>query len=474
MASFEMPNVVVIDESQKTVVHYRATSDNITQAHPIFQLKCARLSGSDCLAGSVAMKRPSPVLYLLLAFVALTPVGLRVMTWSKSSPHPVDSDMAQAGGVLFEHEWTAGDPLCGGGDGLGPVFNATSCVACHNQGGVGGSGGLGTNVTTFTVRSETDPTSVHEGVVHAHTFGTPETLANVHPGLPAISRPAPSTLLVGRTSCQVVRPFPNVPQTVQISQRNTPALFGASLIDGIPDRVIVARERSERMKWGMASSDSEDVPVGRAVRMADGRIGRFGWKAQIGSLSEFVQTACANELGLGNPEHPQPTPMTQPGYQAPGLDLTLEQCDQLTAFIASLPRPTERSADAQPGKRLFAEIGCAECHTPDLGDVTGIYSDLLLHQMGQTLVGGGSYGEPPPEVPKFKSGKGPQASEWRTPPLWGVADSAPYLHDGRATTLMDAIVLHGGQGTRAAKRFSQLNGGEQGQLIAFLKTLRAP
>ena len=105
--------------------------------------------------------------------------------------------------------------------------------------------------------------------------------------------------------------------------------------------------------------------------------------------------------------------------------------------------------------------------------VDGIYSDLLLHQMGQELVGGGSYGEPP--IPDSPGGDGPSPSEWRTPPLWGVADSAPYMHDGRADTLEEAIALHGGQGQRSALHFNQkLNRGEQLQLIAFLKTLRAP
>src|SRR5205814_1281755 len=101
------------------------------------------------------------------------------------------------------------------------------------------------------------------------------------------------------------------------------------------------------------------------------------------------------------------------------------------------------------------------------------YSDLLLHRMGANLVGGGSYGDPPLPVPD-SSGEGISPTEWRTPPLWGVADSAPYLHDGRAPTLVDAIRQHGGQGTRAAQAFIRLSGAEQAQVVAFLKTLRAP
>jgi len=388
--------------------------------------------------------------------------------------------MAQAGQTLFVHEWKPNDPLANGGDGLGPVFNARSCVACHMQNGIGGSGGVGHNVTTFAVRPVRENDQPREGVVHAAAVAPKfqETLKQVNVSLPADSSPQLGMLI----------PVPNCgrhpisfPEGVHISQRNTPALFGASLIDEIPDRIIIAQERTQRLKHGMATPDREDVPVGRALRLANGRVGHFGWKAQSASLLEFVQAACANELGLGNPDHPQPQPLGATDYEPRGLDLTLDQCKQLSAFVASLPRPAERAPEASParqeagaGKALFRKIGCADCHTPDLGSVDGLYSDLLLHQMGEVLVGGGSYGQPPLELPKFKKTEGPQSSEWRTPPLWGVADSAPYMHDGRANTLEDAIRLHGGQGLRSAQSFSQLTQFEQGQLVAFLKTLRAP
>jgi CxxC motif-containing protein (DUF1111 family) len=258
-------------------------------------------------------------------------------------------------------------------------------------------------------------------------------------------------------------------------------LFGAKLIDEIPDQAIIAVERAERLKWGLTPADTEKVPVGRAVRLADGRVGRFGWKAQTASLSDFVQAACANELGLGNPGQAQPKSLARPGYQAPGLDLSLEQCNQLTAFIAGLPRPVERLPDdaygrnqAEAGKKLFRGIGCADCHTPDVGSVDGLYSDLLLHRMGEPLQGGGGYNDPPIPLPDFQPGDGPSPGEWRTPPLWGVADSAPYLHDGRAATLEEAISLHGGQAERAKQRFARLSPAERARFFAFLKTLRAP
>jgi CxxC motif-containing protein (DUF1111 family) len=200
----------------------------------------------------------------------------------------------------------------------------------------------------------------------------------------------------------------------------------------------------------------------------------------MASLSDFVRAACANELGLGNSSQAQPTPIYVTAAYVPATpDLTDLQCDQLTAFCASLPRPVERlspgisAKQAAAGKKLFQTIGCADCHTPKLGDVDGLYSDLLLHEMGHDLVGGGSYGDPP--VPVAGSpGEQLSPSEWRTPPLWGVADSAPYMHDGRAATLEEAIRMHGGQSGRAAHNFTSLGEAEQAQVIAFLKTLRAP
>jgi CxxC motif-containing protein (DUF1111 family) len=418
--------------------------------------------------------------YLVVLLVALAPAAARLALWQRVRSTPVDPDMAVAGKVLFLHDWTEKDPLCPEGDGRGPFFNATSCVACHQQGGPGGGGGLEHNVTTFTVRRPGEP--VREGVVHAFSNAgvRPETLRDVDKSFPEISRPTLQQLvvLVGQGSNHCL----TMPSGVHVSQRNTPALFGSKLIDDIPERVILAGAKAQRMKWGMAPADEEMHPVGRAVRLADGRIGRFGWKGQIASLSDFVQAACANELGLGNPGQAQPSPiyLTSAATKATAIDLTLRQCDELTAFCASLPRPTERlpegitSEDAAAGKVVFSKIGCADCHTPKLGSVDGIYSDLLLHRMGQDLVGGGSYGEPRLPPKEGKGDEGPSPSEWRTPPLWGVADSAPYMHDGRAATLQQAIEMHGGQAARSAADFRNLSPADKERLIGFLKTLRAP
>jgi CxxC motif-containing protein (DUF1111 family) len=427
------------------------------------------------------VKYSYPAWCLIAALLVFVPVGWRVATWPRPEPPETGPDMVRAGAMLFSHDWQPNDPLCAKGDGLGPVYNATSCVACHNQGGAGGGGDRRFNVLTFAVRPDNASQAVREGVIHNHAVSPKyqETLKHIDSSLPAMT-----TEFIVNDADGLGRAVGRQAANVRFSQRNTPALFGAGLIDAIPDRVVLANARRQRLRHGMAAGNGDTLPVGRALRLPDGRVGKFGWKAQTATLAEFVQAACANELGLGNPTHAQPRPLGSPDYQPVGLDLTLEQCNQMTAFVASLPRPVERNRADEPahtwaahGKTLFSKVGCADCHTPSLGSVSGIYSDLLLHRMGEELTGeGSSYGGAPssPRSEGFASQKGPRPDEWRTPPLWGVADSAPYLHDGRAKNLEEAIQAHGGQGARAANAFTALRPIERQQLLAFLRTLRAP
>jgi CxxC motif-containing protein (DUF1111 family) len=443
------------------------------------------------------MKRLFAGLCWVVLLAVVVPAGFRATGWLLRHDWRPKADVheSQAGRELFVHEWTPGDPLAASGDGLGPVFNAKSCVACHQQGGVGGSGSVEHNVTVFT-KIVTDPRmlsasagTIH-GVIHQYAAdpASQETLQNISAQFPKKSQPTLADL-------QALLPKPvntadqapnvkDIPE-IDVGQRNTPALFGASIIDAIPDEAIVANERNQRLQLGFFALSGGQVPAGHAARLSHKRIGKFGWKANIGNLSEFVRVACANELGLGNPAQAQPVSLSQPNYRPRGLDLTDRQCDQMTAFITTLPRPQEviptspaDAARASAGKKHFKQIGCANCHTPDLAEAQGIYSDLLVHQMGEGLGagGGGSYGDILPDSPDEPASEGGSTSpsEWRTPPLWGVADSAPYLHDGRAATLAEAIRLHSGQAASSVTRFTSLSDVQQEELIAFLKTLRAP
>jgi CxxC motif-containing protein (DUF1111 family) len=177
--------------------------------------------------------------------------------------------------------------------------------------------------------------------------------------------------------------------------------------------------------------------------------------------------------------------------------LDAEQCDDLTDFVANLPRPVrvqptsnQQAVFINNGEQLFHSIRCAACHVQKLGEVDDLFSDLLLHDMGSGLQ------DPLPAIPKevptgatqgvsvyggrsfdvFVTAKLVEKArrEWRTPPLWGVADSAPYLHDGRAANLDEAIRLHGGEANASAARYRDMTDAERGRIVAFLQTLRAP
>lgn len=415
-----------------------------------------------------------------LVFVLVLAPAWKALEWLRGGPQPkaVAAMAAEQGGVLFRHEWVPNDPLASG-DGLGPVFNASSCVACHNQGSEGGAGPLDKNVTVYGIpANHAAPRGLAPaGVVHQKAIRPElqETLSQVNPGLP----PSPSISLQSILNGQGT-----AIKGVQISQRNTPALFGDGLIDSVSDDTIIAHEREHSSAASLVGMNSAlDGSVrGRVARLADGRIGRFGWKGEFATLTDFVKAACANEVGLSNPGRPQATPLGRPGYAAKGVDLTDAQCELMTDFVRSLAQPLEEvAADAQTradvdaGRKVFATVGCADCHSPKLGPVEGLYSDLLLHDMGVDLESApGAYGEPPVPSPQFEKGGSPNPAEWRTPPLWGVADSAPYLHDGRAPTLEEAIKNHGGEGKGTAQRFDKLSATDHAALLAFLKTLRAP
>ena len=491
--------------------------------------------------------------------VALHSIGGGLARADSRSEKP---DPVAAGYEIFNREWMPNDPRSHGGDGLGPVYNDSSCVACHNAGGSGGAGPVSKNIdilhaarnfqftffdALFSSNSKppsVDPlTDIHAGfrtrkTVVLHKFGIDPNYDTWrrHALRPAATQGAVNAItneaasFTSRTDganraeeiSSVAQPSPD-PATVRLneirsavlarqasdrspplavgsfivnrSQRNPTALFGLGLIEAIPDEAVVEMEKRQEkeLQWRK----------GRISRLKDGRIGRFGWKGQIASVEDFVMNACAVEVGLEVPGHQQAMTPQAPKYRATGLDLTSDECAALVAYVKSLPRPVERrpsgAAEAKvldAGRKAFATVGCAQCHTPDLGKVQGIYSDLLLHDLGGEMGDVGSYGvdsfddesedsENPPAAANVANvkgsgpvapriGRGATRDEWRTPPLWGFRDSGPYLHDGRAQTLEEAVAMHGGNGETAAQAFFALSPTERHQVEAFLKSLVAP
>ena len=461
-----------------------------------------------------------------------------------STPLAERIEREKSGRELFVRDWSKSDAKpAQGGDGLGPMYNDVSCVACHDSGGIGGGGGNNKNVRLLhlvghkgvplrvatpsaserNLRQQLHPdlaatTSV---MLHRHATTQDDRHSASDPNyqhwlvkrLPAsmmdqgTHSPAEATSFpfgVAKPSSPLDSPpgtFRSEGRSLRVTERNTTSLFGAGLIDSIPDAAIV--ELAARQKKQHAP-----LITGRVSQTASGEIGRFGWRGQMASLQEFVMTACAAEVGLNVPGHQQARRVKLPTTRdtintvltniepTPVLDLTQQQCDALTTYVASLPAPQsaratslEQAKAVQRGEVLFEKVGCAICHVRDVGPATGLFSDLLLHDMGPGL------SDPLPAMPELKENStlspggysGPSLSielvknvttnihqEWRTPPLWGVATSGPYLHDGRAVSLEQAVQWHGGEGQRAAEAFRALKQDERGDLIQFLDSLAAP
>ncbi len=385
------------------------------------------------------------------------------------------SEIAE-GRALFEHEWTPNDPLAHG-DGLGPVFNAKSCAACHFQGGLGGGGGLEHNATSFEVFPRPNDLTFLSGNIH--TFSTAPEYRETPEGLRALFPTVKGRTVVSGGSCPTSRTVPDF-DPVHTQSVQATALFGAGWVDKVADRAIIrnARTRGIAIAARELSFDFDAIPAGR-VRHVKGGVGKFGWKGQFATLEEFVAVACANELGLGTPttEQAQPHGLVLPPSQP---DLDEKQFRSLVAFVKTLPRPVEVAGGpaGEHGKELFRTTGCAVCHVPDMGGVKGIYTDFLLYVLEdpQPQGGGGDYDSgPPPELglPERPDGE-PKPNEWKTPALWGVADSAPYMHDGSAATLRAAILKHGGDARIVREKYQRLGASDQAALVAFLETLKAP
>jgi CxxC motif-containing protein (DUF1111 family) len=387
---------------------------------------------------------------------------------------------------LFNKVWEPGAPGEAGGDGLGPLYNDNSCVGCHHLGGVGGGGDNRRNVVILTAFA--GPPRAGDGR-HDRVFQGE--LEDLHPGLRTrtsvvlhrhATSPADEARLERMRKYEAVQTRDDL-VALRTTERNTPALFGAGLIDAIPDGVLVEAGQT----W---PAEFPEVK-GRVSRLRDGRIGRFGWKGQTATLRDFVLAACSNELGLEVPGHHQASLAPARDFRPSDLKLDLDEprCDLLTRFVRSLPRPVLRPVGNNPelaarGLAVFKAVGCATCHAPRLGPVNGLFSDLLLHDLGDRLTASGGYGTGSRVVDlaetdrKAKNGPPPTGeagpTEWRTPPLWGVADSAPYLHDGRASTLDEAIRLHGGEADAISKRYAKLDRADRQALLAFLRSLTAP
>jgi CxxC motif-containing protein (DUF1111 family) len=336
--------------------------------------------------------------------------------------------------------------------GLGPIFNDVACAACHSGDGRGRPG----NALTRIGSPDDDM---------YRSLGGPQIQDRAIPGAVAETTPA----------------------GVAVSLRLPPPVFGVGLIEAIPESEILSRADpddadgdgiSGRPNWVTPPSW---VPVTEPGGGAAPRIGRFGRKAQTTSILQQTVEAYLQDMGITTDFLPDENRNPLAGHTNDAVDVVPDpEVPAGTVFavvtylrLLAPPAPGPPDATRERGSVLFTDIGCASCHVPVLHTGAAIvgalsnrpvalYSDLLLHDMGDALA-------------DHRPDGGATGREWRTTPLWGLRlirqflnGDAFLLHDGRARTLEEAILLHGGEAQRARDLFNALNAADRAALVDFV------
>ncbi|MGD9784158.1 MAG: di-heme oxidoredictase family protein [Hyphomicrobiaceae bacterium] len=400
------------------------------------------------------------------------------------------------GRAIFAARWVPAPDVSDGADGLGPLYNADSCASCH-----GGE-------------QERNPVArIAPDSPGSEVFGA-QLQDRAVPGVPEEGRLVvrsvdARTIDLKRGHVVVLRRLvPSIEATgygaplqdEALSLRRPLAIAGIGLVAAIPEAAIRAgADPDDRDGDGISGRVGAPAHVGTGQAETNPNLARFGWKASVASLAEQAADAFARDLGLSSPLRPgrqaDCTPAQKACIAAPdggsavkgGYEVSAEEVALVAAFLEGLapPRPPTGadSETARAGKGVFHAAGCAACHRVAFrtGEVPGkphlsgvevaLYSDLLLHDLGDGLADAVAEGA--------ASGR-----EWRTAPLWGLGarlgqggaaasggEGDGLLHDGRARTLDEAILWHGGEAAAARDRFASMPLDDRAALLAFLSQL---
>lgn len=395
---------------------------------------------------------------------------------------PDDEADFYSGNSFFNQVWVEAPASTSARDGLGPLFNATSCSGCHFRDGRAappdGSGSVGALVRVSA------PGGGH---------GLPPVPDTTYGGqiqdaaLPDV--PGEATVVVEweeftdsfgyslrRPRLSLENPgYGELPADLETSLRVGPATIGLGLLEAIPEAAI------------LAAADPYDVDLdgisGRANRVEGGQLGRFGWKAEQPTVESQTAGAFAGDMGITSTLVPaddcteaQPEcAETEDGGVPEAADDTFARVVLYSRAVAVPVRREWESETVLRGKLLFEEATCVSCHvrswvtgTAAFSEFEGLliwpFTDLLLHDLGEDLSD---------NRPTWNA----EGNEWRTAPLWGVglypevSGHQFLMHDGRARGVEEAILWHGGEGAAAREMWASLDAEDRAALVAYVNSL---
>jgi CxxC motif-containing protein (DUF1111 family) len=417
----------------------------------------------------------------------------------------------RVGDGMFRKLWVSAPSSTTSSDGLGPLYNARSCQSCHLKDGRGHPAegrwpdGDGTSMlfrVSVPPRTEAERLAIEEGrqaVVPEPTYGTqlqgfaiqgqsPEARVRIayedrpvtlHGGLVVhLRKPSYRVVDLGYG--------PMRPDT-GLSPRVAAPMIGLGLLEMVDEADILARaDPDDRDGDGISGRPNHvwSMEHGRPM------LGRFGWKAARATIRDQTAGAFSGDMGLstellpgsaGDCTQAEALCWGAPSGSDPphGVEVAPTMFDFVVFYARNLAVPMRRRAGAPEvlrGKQVFYEVGCPACHTPKYltrvdperpelsRQLIWPYTDLLLHDLGSGLADGRSEG---------RAG----GREWRTPPLWGIGFTAAvsghtrFLHDGRARSLLEAVLWHGGEAETTRQRVVKMTRAERDALVAFLASL---
>ena len=419
------------------------------------------------------------------------------------------------GNGLFRKLWVTAPASTRASDGLGPLFNARACQRCHLKDGRGHPPrGPDDPATSMVLRLSVPPGSASTAAEGGASRPGPDAPAFhpeptygsqlqdfAGPGLPAegkmrvVYEEVP-VALNGGEKASLRRPAysiadlgygPMAPDAMR-SPRVAPPMIGLGLLEAVHPADVLARADPDDTDGDGVSGRPSVV---RAPGAGGAALGRFGWKASAATVREQSARAFSDDIGISNPDAPDPwgdcteaqaACRAMPSGVQPPLGDT-EAPDPVLGLVAfyaaNLAVPARRDVDHPEvlrGKALFHSSGCASCHTPKFVtrrdaarpehrfQLIWPYTDLLLHDMGEGLADGRPVGS--------ASGR-----EWRTAPLWGIGLTGTvsghtfFLHDGRARSLLEAVLWHGGEARASRDAVVAMRPSERRALLRFLNSL---
>ncbi len=408
-----------------------------------------------------------------------------------STPAPnlnsVDYDKHMAGDLIFESVYVTSPNNVN--QGLGPIFNNSSCISCHPRDGRAAFPNDLDARSGFFLRASVPGINNNGGPIPVPGFGLqiqnqaifgyqPEARFNVTYTEIVETLADGTKIILKKPHYSLVDTYISLPNNVLISPRIGSPVFGLGLLEVIPEQDILASQ-------DLTDANGDGI-YGKANMVYDittgtTKLGRFGWKANTATLLEQCAGAFVHDMGITNYLFPSET-----GYnQSNGNDLLVDDpeiendiLDLVTFYTQTLAVPAPRNVESltvRNGARIFEQIKCAVCHTPQ--QKTGYspidalafqtfypYTDMLLHDMGEELAD---------NRPDFLA----SGREWKTRPLWGIGfqylvnGHTHFLHDGRAKNITEAILWHGGEALYSKNEFKKLSTKDRNDLLTFLNSL---